>query len=127
VIPVDADGGAAPGPAPTHTLRVEPSSIPVAKEAFYAAAQQVDDLVQYLGTLDTPAWAGDPVSGETAQQFDTGSAGAGDMGKAAALEQLTAYAGQLRASAESLNSAYNHYVAVEGHNAARWKGKPTPA
>jgi len=83
--------------------------------------------VDHLSRLETPAWAGDPVSGQTAEQFDTGSAGASDMGKAAALEQLTAYGQQLQASAESLDAAYNNYVAVEGNNTARWKGKSLPA
>lgn len=126
MLPADS-GGSAPAPVSTQTLQVEPASIPGARDAFYAAAERVDQLVTHLTTLDTPAWAGDPVSGETAQQFDTGSAGAGDMGKAAALEQLSAYSKQLRASGDSLNAAYNHYVEVEGHNTARWKGKPLPA
>jgi hypothetical protein len=126
MLPADS-GGSAPAPVSTQTLQVEPSSIPGARDAFLAAADQIDALVAHLGRLVTPAWAGDPVSGETAKQFDSGSAGAGDMGQSAALEQLTAYGKQLRASGESLDSAYNHYVEVEGHNTARWKGKDLPA
>jgi hypothetical protein len=126
MLPADS-GGSAPAPVSTQTLQVEPASIPGARDAFHAAADRIEKLVDHLNSLETPPWAGDPVSGQTAEQFDTGSAGAGDMGKAAALEQLTAYGQQLRASADSLNAAYNHYVEVEGHNTARWKGKSLPA
>jgi hypothetical protein len=126
VIPDDG-GGSAPGPAGPQTLKVEPSSIPGARDAFHEAADKIDKLVLHLAGLNTQPWAGDPVSTETATQFDTGSAGAADMGKDAALDALRKYGEQLRGSATSLNDAYVRYVNVEGANTAKWKGKPVGA
>ena len=125
MIPAD-DGGSAI-PSDPQTLKVEPSAIPGARDAFLAAAQDVKDLVTKLSGLTTPAWAGDPVSHETAQQFDSGSAGGGGMGQDAAIAALTAYGQQLHDNGQALNDAYNQYVAVEGANTAKWKGKSIPA
>ncbi|TCO65006.1 hypothetical protein [Actinocrispum wychmicini] len=124
MIPAD-DGGSAT-PSGPQTLKVEPASIPGARDAFLSAADQVDLLVGRL-LRTTPSWAGDPVSRETAQQFDSGSAGGGGMGQRAAVDALKAYGQQLRDSGNALNDAYNQYVAVEGANTAKWKGKPEPA
>jgi hypothetical protein len=108
-------------------LKVEPASIPGARDAFHEAAHKIHALVLQLSGIETRAWAGDPVSGETAGQFDDGSAGAGDMGKQAAIEALTAYGQQLQDSGDALHHAYTEYVRVEGANTAKWKGKSLPA
>lgn len=121
MIPADS-GGSAPGPAASQTLNVHPSAIPVARDAFFAAAQEVDALVRQLTGISTPPWAGDPVSKETAKQFDDGSAGAADMGRTAAIEQLTAYRTQLQNSGEALHSAYVDYVGVEAANRSKARG-----
>ncbi|MEV4311782.1 hypothetical protein [Actinocrispum sp. NPDC049592] len=121
MIPADS-GGSAPGPAASQTLNVHPSSIPVARDAFYQAADEVLTLVSDLKKMKTPAWAQDPVSKQTAQQFDDGSAGAADMGQDAAIDQLTAYHAQLTASGDALHSAYVSYVGVEAANRSKARG-----
>jgi hypothetical protein len=125
VIPADNEGGgylppsSGTGTGP-QTLKVEPSSIPGARDAFHQAAEMITQLVTQLTAIDTPPWAGDPVSKTTAQRFDTGS---GDRGRVAAVNALTKYGEQLQNSGDALQAAYDHYVAVEGTNTAKWKGK----
>jgi hypothetical protein len=123
VIPADG-GGSAGAPGGEQTLRVEPASIPGARDAFAAAAEEIKALVTQLSGLIVPAWAADPVSKETAQQFQEGN---GDMGTQAAIDALNKYNEQLQNSADSLHAAYTRYVDVEGANTAKWKGQPLEA
>jgi hypothetical protein len=103
-------------------LNVQPSAIPVARDAFYAAHLEVKALVSQLESITTQAWADDPVSKETAKQFDDGSAGAADMGRQAAIQELTAYGEQLKNSGDALHSAYVDYVGVEAANRSKARG-----
>jgi hypothetical protein len=127
VIPADNDGGYGPstpysgqfGSGP-QTLKVEPSSIPGARDAFNSAADEIEALVFHLSSLIVPPWAEDPVSKETAKRFAQGS---GDRGTVAAIQALTKYGEQLRGSGTALQAAHDHYVAVEGSNTAKWKGQ----
>jgi hypothetical protein len=115
----DGGFGAAPaGPTFTGTqrLRIEPSSIPVALSAFREAHDRITKKVQELGGLPINNWAGDPVSGETAQQFTQRTSGGGDS----AMACLTGYQDQLRNAIESLESAHADYMAIEGNETARW-------
>ncbi len=118
MIPADS-GGSAPGPAASQQLNVQPSSIPFARAAFSVAATDVGNLVNELNGMITPAWATDPVSQETAKQFDSGSAGASDMGQRAAIEQLKAYQQQLQNSSDALHAAHASYVGVEAANRSK--------
>jgi hypothetical protein len=130
VIPADNDGGSGSAYSGTpysgefgtgpQTLKVDPPSIPGARDAFNQAADQIEALVAQLSMMDVPPWAGDPVSKETAARFASGS---GDRGRKAAVQALTKYGEQLRGSARALQTAHDHYVAVEGTNTAKWKGK----
>ncbi|ALG14212.1 hypothetical protein [Kibdelosporangium phytohabitans] len=101
-------------------MKVNPPAIPGARDAFHEAAQKIDDLVQVLRSMTTPAWAQDPVSKITAARFETGN---GDTGRIAAIQALTKYGQELRNSGDALNEAYDRYMRVEGSNTDRWRGK----
>lgn len=116
------DGGFGAAPAgPTFTgpqsLRIEPAAIPEALTAFREAHDRISKKVQELGGLPVNDWAGDPVSGETAQQFTERSNGAGAD---SAIACLTGYQNQLANAIESLESAHADYLAIEGTETARW-------
>lgn len=117
-------GGSAASPTGPQTLKVDPPAIPGARDAFYEAAEQIELLVKRLNGINTPPWANDPVSKVTADRFDTGTA---DMGTNAAIRALTQYGVELRETGDALNRAYNEYVAVEGTNTEKWKGKAVEA
>nr|WP_042183675.1 hypothetical protein [Kibdelosporangium sp. MJ126-NF4]CEL15722.1 hypothetical protein [Kibdelosporangium sp. MJ126-NF4]CTQ93647.1 hypothetical protein [Kibdelosporangium sp. MJ126-NF4] len=101
-------------------MKVNPPAIPGARDAFFEAARKIDDLVKQLRALPTPPWARDPVSATTASRFETGN---GSTGRIAAIEALTKYGQELKNSGDALQSAYDHYVRVEGTNTDRWRGK----
>src|SRR5947207_9227302 len=68
----DGGGGGTPsGPSysGTQTLKIEPSAIPAALKAFQTAHDRVSKKVDELSGMHVPAWAGDPVSHETATHF----------------------------------------------------------
>jgi len=117
-----ADGGggsAAPTPqfTGTQTLHVEPSAIPDALKAFTEAHERIDRKVQELESLPIKDWAGDPVSGETAVQFQQRTnTGGGDS----AIACLKGYRAQLKAAIDSLQGAHDDYLRVEGDNTAQW-------
>jgi hypothetical protein len=123
-----ADGGGSSAPIPSttgpQTLKVDPPAIPAARNAFYEAAEQIEQLVKQLNGINTPPWANDPVSKITAVRFDNGTA---DMGTNAAIRALTKYGAELRNTGDALNAAYNEYVRVEGSNTEKWKGQPLEA
>lgn len=117
-----ADGGggsAAPTPqfTGTQTLHIEPAAIPAALKAFTAAHDRVTKKIQDLTQLQIPDWAGDPVSGETAVQFQQRSnAGGADS----AIACLQGYEKQLKGSIDALQKSHDQYVLTEGDNAALW-------
>ncbi|WP_436492784.1 transcriptional regulator [Actinokineospora sp. HUAS TT18] len=106
-----------PSYAGTQTLKVEPASIPGALAAFRDAHLRVMEKVQALEAMQIPRWAGDPVSGETAEQFtERSNGGAADS----AIACLRGYEKQLSNAIDALQKAYDAYVQVEGENTARW-------
>lgn len=117
----DGGGGGTTTPTPqftgTQTLHVEPSAIPEALKAFQEAHERVSAKVRELGQLPIREWAGDPVSNETAQQFQQRS---NRGGADSALECLKGYQAQLEAAIKSLQAAHDLYVQVEGDNVAQW-------
>lgn len=120
-------GGSAPGPSGatgSQTLKVDPPAIPGARDAFYEAAEKIEQLVQRLNGINTPPWANDPVSKVTAVRFDNGTA---EMGTNAAIRALSKYGEELRNTGDALNSAYKDYVRVEGTNTEKWKGQAVEA
>lgn len=117
-----ADGGggsASSGPTYTGTqrLNIEPSAIPGALKAFTDAHDRVSRKVRELRGLPIREWAADPVSGETAVQFTERTNGGGED---SAIACLTGYQKQLQAAIDSLQSAHDTYLAVEGTNTERW-------
>lgn len=118
-----ADGGggsaapAGPAYAGTQTLQIEPSAIPGALAAFREAHERVMAKVAALDALEVRPWAGDPVSGETAEQFIERTNGGGAD---SAIACLRGYGDQLRAAIDALQSAHDKYMATEGTNSAMW-------
>jgi hypothetical protein len=114
-------GGGAAAPAPqftgTQTLHIEPSAIPDALKAFTDAHDKVIAKINELHALPINDWAGDPVSGETAVQFQQRS---NRGGADSALTCLEGYEQQLSAAIKSLKGAHDDYVRVEGDNTALW-------
>lgn len=117
----DGGGGGTSAPTPqftgTQTLHVEPSAIPEALKAFQDAHERVSAKIRELGQLPIRDWAGDPVSGETAVQFQHRS---NQGGADSALACLQGYQAQLKAAIDSLQAAHDQYVLTEGDNAAQW-------
>jgi hypothetical protein len=122
VFVADGGGGRAvstPGPAytGTQTLHVEPSAIPETLKAFVDAYDRVSAEVRALAGLPIQRWAGDPVSTETVKPFaERTYAGGADS----ALACLVGYQEQLKAAIDSLTSAHEEYLRVEGTNTSRW-------
>jgi hypothetical protein len=115
----DGGGGAVstgPSYSGTQTLKIEPSSIPGALNAFRAAQERVARKVEELRGLEIREWAKDPVSGETATQFDQRTHSGWDS----ATTCLTGYQKQLQRAVESLEDAYQSYLRTEGANSERW-------
>jgi hypothetical protein len=116
----DGGGGGTPsGPSysGTQTLKIEPSAIPAALKAFQTAHDRVSKKVDELSGMQVPAWAGDPVSHETATHFANRSTGGGAD---SAIKCLTGYRDQLKAACDSLSAAQQAYTVMEGENSAYW-------
>jgi hypothetical protein len=98
-------------------LRIEPSAIPAALAAFRTAHDRVSKKVDDLAAMSIQPWAHDPVSGETATQFEQRSTGGGAD---SAIKCLVGYRDQLRGVCDSLESAQRDYTVMEGDNGAYW-------
>lgn len=120
-----ADGGGGGAPAPpaysgTQTLTIEPSAIPGALAAFREAHERVLAKVAALDGLEVREWAADPVSGETATQFQQRTnGGAADS----AIACLRGYERQLRGAVDALAAAHAAYTLTEGDNTDMWGKK----
>lgn len=116
----DGGGGSAastPQFTGTQTLHIEPSAIPDALKAFSEAYERVTRKVQELEGLPIRNWAGDPVSSETAVQFQQRS---NTGGADSAITCLKGYQRQLKGAMDSLQSAHDDYLRVEGDNCDQW-------
>lgn len=117
-----ADGGggsvtSGPTFSGAQTLHIEPSAIPEALKAFTDAYDRVSRKVRELSNLPIQEWARDPVSVETVKPFaERTNAGGADS----AMACLTGYQKQLKAAIDSLQSAHDEYLSVEGTNTSRW-------
>jgi hypothetical protein len=117
----DGGGGGAVTSTPqftgTQTLHIEPSAIPDALKAFTAAHERVSKKVAELEALPIRDWAGDPVSSETAVQFqERTSTGGADS----ALACLKGYQKQLASAIDALTKSEAAYRRLEGNNTDRW-------
>lgn len=116
-------GGSTPATLPDYAgaqrkLSIEPSAIPDARKVFVDALNQLDAKLQVaIAQLKAKPWAGDPVSGETADRFNQGTFEAGDS---AGLTALKAYRDQLQGVVDQLNAIEADYRRVEGDNTASW-------
>jgi len=100
-----------------QTLRIEPSAIPDALEAFTDAYERVAKKVKELQHLPIREWAGDPVSSETRTQFAERS---NTGGTDSAIKCLEGYQAQLARAVASLRQSQAQYLLTEGDNAALW-------
>ncbi|HEV8560878.1 MAG TPA: hypothetical protein VGR06_31505 [Actinophytocola sp.] len=101
-----------------ETLFIEWSAIPAALTAFRSARDRVQHKVDELNGLDFPAWAHDPVSGETATQFAERSASGADS----AAQVLFQYHHMLNQVTEALEQTQRGYGLMDGDNTARMSG-----
>jgi glutathione S-transferase len=117
-----ADGGGSSQAVPPSysgqkKLKVDPSAIPQARAAFEHALDELDkELASARFVLDARPWAGDPVSTETANRFNSET-------KDKALQALLGYERQLRGVVDQLTQIENQYRMTEGDNAALWGKK----
>jgi hypothetical protein len=116
-----AEGGGGSAPAPqftgTQTLHIEPSAIPDALKAFTDAHDRVTAKIKELDGLPIHDWAGDPVSSETAVEFQQRS---NRGGADSALTCLKGYQRQLQGAIDSLQKTQAQYLLNEGDNTALW-------
>lgn len=109
--PVTPDYASSP-----QQLSVEPSAIPAARAAFETALDKVTQQLAALAGTSTPAWAGDPVSHETAQKFNDRTHSDANS----AVDVLKGYQKQLQGAVDALKATEARYRQVEGDNAALW-------
>ncbi|MFD1148228.1 transcriptional regulator [Saccharothrix hoggarensis] len=116
-------GGSTPATLPDYSgsqrkLSVEPSAIPATRKVFSDALDKLDEkLTRVFGQLEARAWAGDPVSSETAERFNQRTFQEGDS---AGLAALKAYREQLKGVVDQLTAIEADYRRVEGDNTASW-------
>ncbi|TWP53082.1 PE domain-containing protein [Lentzea tibetensis] len=114
-----ADGGGSgqalpPDYSGQKKLKVDPSAIPQAKAAFQHALDELDKEMSDAGpALMARPWADDPVSGETAKQFNVET-------HDKALMALTGYRAQLAGVVDQLKAIEEQYRMTEGDNEALW-------
>jgi hypothetical protein len=113
---VTPNGQVAPGGAAGSRLKIDPSSIGAAKKAFSDALDGVQAQLRQIRSAHQQAWAGDPVSAETAQAINNRTAGGAE--EFSAENVLSAYAGQLAAVVDNLTRAEQTYRRNESDNAA---------
>lgn len=104
-------------PSGPQKLKVDPSAIPDARKLFQKAMADLQtQLNSAAGDLRARNWAGDPVSSETAEKFNTHTFD----GAGAALQALNGYYNQLKAAHDALFRSEQEYTRVEGDNSALW-------
>ncbi|GAA5134007.1 hypothetical protein [Pseudonocardia adelaidensis] len=107
-----------PGLLPSAALRIEPSAIPVVRLAFDDSLAELRSHLVRLrqeGYIAEP-WLGDPVSADTAREYNSRVMDAAD-GSYAAMVALEAELLRIR---DSLQVMEDHYRRTEGENAALW-------
>ncbi|MGH3495379.1 MAG: hypothetical protein ACRDRL_31810 [Sciscionella sp.] len=101
-----------------HHLHVEPSQIVATKQAFQEALDGVHAQLRSLRGAHQQAWAGDPVSQETAAAVNDRTF-AGNHANAAE-QALLGYARQLTSTIDALERSEAAYRQAEGENHALW-------
>lgn len=114
-------GGSAQSQLPAYSgaqrrLKLDAGSIPKARALFEKALTDFDNQFDVVnGSVKTRAWAGDPVSKETAEKFNHDTF---DAGEGAAMQALNAYRSQIRGVIDQLAQIEATYTGVETGNQA---------
>jgi hypothetical protein len=104
-----------PGPKGHATLRVDRESLPHLRKVFDGAMSKLDQQIELAMTgVRVSPWAGDPVSGNAATDFNNRSVDDGDS----ALNALRAYQQRLKAASDALAQVAREYKIVESNNSA---------
>jgi hypothetical protein len=97
------------------TLRVDRDSIPHLRKVFDQALAKLDVQIDMaMSGIRVSPWAGDPVSGNAATDFNNHSIDAADS----ALNTLRAYQRQLKSASDALAQVAEEYEIVESDNTA---------
>ncbi|HEX3651135.1 MAG TPA: transcriptional regulator [Pseudonocardiaceae bacterium] len=97
------------------TLRVDRDSIPHLRKVFDHALAKLDVQIDMaMSGIRVAPWAGDPVSGNAADDFNNHSIDGADS----ALDALRAYQRQLKSASDALTEVAEEYDIVESDNAA---------
>jgi hypothetical protein len=110
-------GGRVTIPSPTGqaTLRVDRESLPYLRRVFNGAMSKLDQQIELAMTsVRVSPWAGDPVSGNAATDFNNRSVDDGDS----ALNVLRAYQQRLKSASDALEQVAREYRIVESNNSA---------
>jgi len=103
-----------PGPNGA-TLRVDRESLPHLRKVFDGAMSKLDQQIELAMTgVRVSPWAGDPVSGNAATDFNNRSVDDGDS----ALNVLRAYQQRLKSASDALDQVAREYRIVESNNSA---------
>jgi hypothetical protein len=96
-------------------LRVDRDSIPHLRKVFDQALAKLDVQIDMaMSGIRVSPWAGDPVSGNAATDFNNHSIDAADS----ALNTLRAYQRQLKSASDALTQVAEEYEIVESDNTA---------
>jgi hypothetical protein len=97
------------------TLRVDKDSVPHLRKVFDDAMAKLDvQIEQAMTGVRVRPWAGDPVSGNAADDFNDHSVD----GANSALDSLRAYQRQLKSASDALAQVAEEYRIVESDNSA---------
>ena len=100
-------------------LRVDRDSVPHLRKVFDDALTKLDVQIDLaMSCIRVSPWAGDPVSGNAATDFNEHSID----GAESALDALRAYQRQLKSASDALSQVAQEYDIVESGNAASFGG-----
>ncbi|HEX3591775.1 MAG TPA: transcriptional regulator [Pseudonocardiaceae bacterium] len=106
-------------PSSNATLRVDRDSVPHLRKVFDDALTKLDVQIDLaMSGIRVSPWAGDPVSGNAADDFNEHSID----GATSALNALRAYQRQLKSASDALTQVAQEYDIVESDNAASFGG-----
>jgi len=104
-----------PSPSGHATLRVDRASLPRLRQVFDGAMSRLDEQIELAMTgVRVSPWAGDPVSGNAADDFNKRSVDDPDS----ALNVLRAYQQRLKSASDALTLVAEEYRIVETTNTA---------
>lgn len=106
-------------PSSSATLRVDRDSVPQLRKVFDDALAKLDVQIDLaMSGIRVAPWAGDPVSGNAADDFNRHSIDGADS----ALDALRAYQRQLKSASDALMRVAEEYDIVESDNTSSFGG-----